>query len=90
MVAFASHQLHAKDHPSFLLERFLYVQLIVSSMLCGYSMAVKKEEDWFLTILYLALVTFLLYIILCLEFPNLLFDFDILNRELIKFQKLVQ
>ena len=53
-------------------------------------MAVKKEEDWFLTILYLALVTFLLYIIICLEFPNLLFDFDILNRELIKFQKLVQ
>ncbi|CAM3821776.1 hypothetical protein [Polynucleobacter arcticus] len=90
MDAFFQHQLRAKNHPSFLLERFLYAQLVVSSMLCGYSMAVKKHEDWLLTTLYLSLLLFLMYIIFCLEFPNLLMDFDIFNRELLRFQKLVQ
>jgi hypothetical protein len=90
MDAFSVHQLLAKNHPSFLVERFLLANLIVGSMLCGYSMTVKKQEDWLLAALYLALLLFLIYIILCLEFPNVLVDFDFFNRELLRFQKLVQ
>ncbi len=90
MDAFSVHQLRAKNHPSFLVERFLLANLIVGSMLCGYSMAVKKQEDWLLAALYLALLLFLIYIILCLEFPNLLMDFNFFNRELLRFQKLIQ
>ena len=52
-------------------------------------MAVKKEEDWYLTLLYLALMAVTLYVINCLEFPNALVSFDVLNRDLLKFQKLV-
>ena len=59
-------------------------------MLCGYSMAVKKEEDWYLTMLYLVLMAVMLYVINCLEFPNQLVSFDMFNRELLRFQKLVQ
>ncbi|MBT8524918.1 hypothetical protein G6724_02995 [Polynucleobacter paneuropaeus] len=88
--AFSVHQLSAKNHPSFLVERFLFANLIVGSMLCGYSMTVRKQEDWLLAALYLALLLFLIYIILCLEFPNMLMDFNIFNRELLRFQKLVQ
>ena len=87
---FATAVLHAKNHPAVLLERFLFIQLIVSAMLCGYSMAVKKEEDWYLTMLYLVLMAVMLYVINCLEFPNQLVSFDMFNRELLRFQKLVQ
>jgi hypothetical protein len=88
--AFSVAQLGAKYHPSFLVERFLFANLIVSAMLCGYSMTVKKQEDWLLAVLYLALLLFLIYIILCLEFPNFLVDFNFFNHELLRFQKLVQ
>ncbi len=53
-------------------------------------MAVKKEEDWYLTMLYLVLMAVMLYVINCLEFPNQLVSFDMFNRELLRFQKLVQ
>jgi len=87
---FATAILHAKNHPAPLLERFLFIQLIIGAMLSGYSMAVKKEEDWFLTVLYLLLTGVLLYVVNCLEFPNELTSFDTLNHELIRFQKLMQ
>jgi len=88
--AFGDGILNAKTHPAALIERFLFVQLIVGAMLCGYSMAIKKEEDWYISIMYLTLLGFLLYTINCLEFPNQLIRFDLINHELLRFQKLLQ
>jgi hypothetical protein len=53
-------------------------------------MAVKNEEDWFLTAIYLGLMGFALYVIFALEFPNQLFPYDAFNADLLRAQKLLQ
>ena len=79
--------LNAKRHPPAIIERFLFVLLSVGSLLSGYAMAVQKEEDWFLTALYLGLMGFALYVIFALEFPNQLFNFDGLNADFLRLQQ---
>jgi hypothetical protein len=50
-------------------------------------MAVQKEEDWFLTVLYLGLMAFTLFVIFSLEFPNQLFSYEVINSEFLRFQR---
>jgi hypothetical protein len=53
-------------------------------------MAVKNEEDWFLTFIYLGLMGFALYVIFALEFPNELFPYDSFNADLLRAQTLME
>ena len=53
-------------------------------------MAVKNEEDWFLTAIYLGLMGFALYVIFALEFPNQLFPYDAFNADLLHVQEKLQ
>jgi len=53
-------------------------------------MAIQKEEDWFLTILYLAVMGFALYVIFALEYPNHIFEYEMFNADLLRTQKLIQ
>ena len=82
--------LQSKNHPPAILEQFLLVLLCIGSLLSGYAMAVQKEEDWFLTILYVGLMGFALLVIFSLEFPNQLFSYDSLNSELLRAQELMR
>ena len=82
--------LNARNHPPVILERFLFALLSIGALLSGYAMAVKNEEDWFLTIMYVGLMGFALYVIFSLEFPNELFPYDSFNAELLQTQKLFQ
>lgn len=82
--------LNARHHPPAILERFLFTLLSVGALLSGYAMAVKNEEDWFLTAIYLGLIGFALYVIFALEFPNQLLPYDAINADLLRTQKLLQ
>lgn len=82
--------LNARHHPPPILERFLFALLSIGALLSGYAMAVKNEEDWFLTALYLGLMGFALYVIFALEFPNQLFSYESFNADLLQTQKLFQ
>ncbi len=79
--------LNAKHHPPVIIERFLFALLSIGALLSGYSMAVKKEEDWFLTALYLGLMGFALYVIFSLEFPHQLQSSEYINADFLKLQK---
>jgi len=71
-----------KSHPPLLMMHFLYTLLCVASLLIGYTVAVKGETDWFLATVYLLLMGFGMYVILALEYPNLLMPFEELNEDL--------
>ena len=86
--AFEDGNLMAKDHPPAIIEHCLLVLLCVGSLLSGYAMAIHKEEDWFLTILYVGLMGFALFVIFSLEFPNQLFSYDTLNSDLLRVQRI--
>ena len=79
--------LNGKHHPPAIIDRFLFALLSIGALLSGYSMAVKKEEDWFLTALYLGMMGFALYVIFSLEFPHQLQDAQLLNADFLKLQK---
>jgi hypothetical protein len=79
--------LNAKHHPPAIIERFLFVLLSIGALLSGYSMAAKKEEDWFLTLLYLGVLGFSLYVIFSLEFPHQLQDSNYINADFLRLQK---
>lgn len=82
--------LNAKHHPPAILERFLFTLLSIGALLSGYAMAVKNEEDWFLTFMYLGLMGFALYVVFALEFPNQLFPYEVFNADLLRAQTLMQ
>lgn len=79
--------LNGKRHPPPIIERFLFALLSIGALLSGYSMAAKKEEDWFLTALYLGLMGLALYVIFALEFPHLMLDPKLMNADFLKLQK---
>ena len=87
---FKNGMLNARNHPPAILERFLFALLTIGALLSGYAMAVKNEEDWFLTAIYLGLMGFALYVIFALEFPNQLFPYDAFNADLLRTQKLME
>jgi Ca2+/Na+ antiporter len=76
-----------KKHPPVIIERFLFVLLSIGSLISGYTMAVKKEGDWFLTLLYLGLMGFALYVIFSLEYPHELQNLQVINADFLKLQK---
>lgn len=82
--------LNASHHPPPIIERFLFTLLTISALLSGYAMAVKNEEDWFLTVIYVGLMGLALYVIFSLEFPNELFPYEAFNADLLRTQKLMQ
>lgn len=90
MEVFRDGMLNARNHPPPILERFLFTLLTIGALLCGYTMAVKNEVDWFLTCIFLGLIGFALYVIFALEFPNELFPYESFNADLLRTQTLLQ
>ena len=79
--------LNGKRHPPQIIERFLFALLSTGALLSGYMMAVKKEEEWFLTSLYLGLMGISLYVIFALEFPHLMHNPELMNEDFLKLQR---
>jgi hypothetical protein len=87
--AFKAEILNAKNHPPAIIEGFLLVLLTTGALLSGYAMAIKKEDDWFLAGIYLALIGFTLVVIFSLEIPYQLMDHNIMNCDLLRVEKIM-
>jgi len=87
--AFKLELINAKNHPPAIIEGFLLILLTTGALLSGYAMAVKKEDDWFLAAIYLALIGFTLVVIFSLEIPYQLMNQGLINHELLEVQKLM-
>lgn len=74
-------------HPPEVIELFLYVLLAITSLLGGYSMAIEKKEDWFLTTIYLGLIGFAVYVIFALSYPNEILSFNSIDSDLIRLER---
>jgi hypothetical protein len=70
-------------HPPRLVMTFLFILLMIGSVLTGFTMAVKNETNWTLSILYALLISFTFYVILSLEYPNLFMPAQEFNRDLL-------
>lgn len=87
---FAASNINMKSHPPTLLMRFLFGLLCVTAFLIGYTMAVKKENDWLLAAFYTTTIGITLYVILSLEFPNLLMPYEEIMRDLLLLKEIVR
>jgi hypothetical protein len=83
VTTFGAEAIKTKSHPPILLMRFLYILLCTGALLIGYTMAVKRENDWFLAFIYVLLMGIGLHVILSLEYPNLLMPYGEFNRDLL-------
>lgn len=88
--AFSVGNINIKSHPPTLLMRFLFGLLCTTAFLIGYTMAVKKEHDWLLAAFYTATIGIALYVILSLEFPNLLMPYEEINRDFLLIKEAVK
>lgn len=79
--AFSAGNINIKSHPPTLLLRFLFGLLCIAAFLIGYTMAAKNENDWLLATLYTAIIGVTLFVILSLEFPNLLMPYQEINKD---------
>ena len=59
-------------------------------LLIGYTMAIKKEHDWFLAILYVALIGVCLYVILSFEYPQLLMSHQQIDDDLFHLKAFIE
>jgi len=82
--------INTKSNPPALLMRFLFALLCVTAFLIGYTMAVKKESDWLLAILYTVIIGVSLYVIISLELPNLLMPYEEVNRDFLALKNVVK
>lgn len=86
--ASANQRLAMKFHPPPIIWQALICLSLVGSLVAGYSLGLQKKRDWFLTIVFIMMMTGTITIILNLEYPRLGFvrldDFDM---ELINLRK---
>jgi hypothetical protein len=81
---FTTSTIKVTRHPPKLVTTFLFILLMIGSVLTGYSMAVKNETNWTLSTLYAFLISFTFYVILSLEYPNIFMEPQEFNRDLLK------
>lgn len=80
---FTTGTIKVTRHPPKLVMTFLFILLMIGSVLTGYTMAVKNETNWTVSILYALLISFTFYVILSLEYPNLFMSSQEFNRDLL-------
>lgn len=80
---FTTGTIKVTRHPPRLVMSFLFILLMIGSVLTGFTMAVKNETNWILSILYALLISFTFYVILSLEYPNLFMSAQEFNRDLL-------
>ena len=80
---FTTGTIKVTRHPPRLIMSFLFILLMIGSVLTGYSMVIKNETNWTLSILYAFLISLTFYVILSLEYPNLFMPSQEFNRDLL-------
>ena len=79
-----------KSHLPQVVMQLLIILLAIGGILTGYSMAIKNETDWLLSIFYVTVVSFTFNVILLLEFPSIFMSYDDFNQDLIRLKGIIQ
>lgn len=81
---FTAGTIKVTSHPPNLILKFLFILLIIGGILTGYSMAIKNETNWILSVLYALIISFTFHVIISLEYPNIFMLPEEFNRDLLK------
>jgi len=66
-----NQRLSIKFHPPVLIFQALILLCMIGSLISGYNLGIQKQRDWFLSIVFVLLMTGTIFIILGLEFPRI-------------------
>ena len=89
--SFGDQVLLMKVHPPILILQSLFILIAIVSFLSGYSMVIKKENDWVLAFLFAFIMMGAMFVILNLEYPNVgSLHLNNYKNELMELRKLMQ
>jgi hypothetical protein len=66
-----NQRLSIKFHPPMIIFQSLVLLCMIGALISGYNLGIQKQRDWFLTLVFIVLMTGTIFIILSLEFPRI-------------------
>jgi hypothetical protein len=66
-----NQRLSMKFHPPMIIFQSLILLCMIGALISGYNLGIQKQRDWFLTLVFIVLMTGTIFIILSLEFPRI-------------------
>ena len=66
-----NQRLSIKFHPPMIIFQSLILLCMIGALISGYNLGIQKQRDWFLTLVFIVLMTGTIFIILSLEFPRI-------------------
>lgn len=87
----ATREMATLNHPPSIVFLLLVALCLVGALLVGYSIAPNKDRNWFHTIVFAAVLSLTVYVIVDVEFPRLgLIRVDAADQALIKLRQSMQ
>lgn len=66
-----NQRLSIKFHPPVIIFQSLVLLCVIGALISGYNLGVQKQRDWFLTLVFIVLMTGTIFIIFTIEFPRI-------------------
>jgi len=66
-----NQRLSVKLHPPLIVFQLMLILCMIGSMVAGYNLGIQNQRDWFLTLVFVILMTGTIFIILSLEYPRM-------------------
>lgn len=66
-----NQRLSIKFHPPMIIFQSLVLLCMIGALISGYNLGIQKQRDWFLTLVFIVLMTGTIFMILSLEFPRM-------------------
>lgn len=66
-----NQRLSIKFHPPVIIFQSLIILCMIGALIAGYNLGIQKQRDWFLTLVFVLLMTGTIFIILSLEFSRM-------------------
>jgi hypothetical protein len=66
-----NQRLSIKFHPPIIIFQSLILLCMIGALIAGYNLGIQKQRDWFLTLVFVLLMTGTIFIILSLEFSRM-------------------
>jgi hypothetical protein len=66
-----NQRLSVKLHPPLIVFQLMLILCMIGSMVAGYNLGLQSQRDWFLTLVFVVLMTGTIFIILSLKYPRM-------------------
>lgn len=66
-----NQRLSIKFHPPMIIFQSLVLLCMIGALISGYNLGIQKQRDWFLTLVFIVLMSGTIFLILSLEFPRI-------------------